>query len=269
VLVRAATGVRNNGAHSTGGARQDRGPAGTGETGPIGVWLGDARARDRPAAWTQDRERGRQAGMPAARGVATTPPRACHMRARSVAASVPAPWLTGDGVSGDDRRQRRWREARPPASGRAVSGQESVWGRGPPRQVNTRLARLSVAGWSRLRAGEGAQGPRWDAWRWRPRAAPVDPPWRRGRLVRRRVSTPPARQASGVCAPQASTLAAVGRVAGSRWTLERGVEAAQGEVGVDHDDVRGWTGWDRPIPRVLWARALLPVRRAGTMAVEM
>ena len=72
-----------------------------------------------------------------------------------------------------------------------------------------------------------------------------------------------------VCAPQASTLEAVVRVAGSRWTIESGVEAAQGDVGLDHDEIRGWTGWYRHITLVMWALALLTVMRAGTMAVEM
>jgi len=71
-----------------------------------------------------------------------------------------------------------------------------------------------------------------------------------------------------VFAPQAITLAAVVRVAGSRWTLERGVEAATGEVGWDHDEVRRGTGWHRHLTRAMWALALRTVMRAGTMAVE-
>jgi SRSO17 transposase len=58
----------------------------------------------------------------------------------------------------------------------------------------------------------------------------------------------------------------VGRVAGTRWTLESGVEAAKGEVGLDHDAVRSWTGWPRPITLALWAYALLTVLRAGALA---
>jgi hypothetical protein len=72
-----------------------------------------------------------------------------------------------------------------------------------------------------------------------------------------------------VFAPQATPLEAVVRVAGSRWTIESGVEAAKGEVGLDHDEVRGWTGWYRHSTLVMWALALLTVRRAGTIAVAM
>jgi len=58
-----------------------------------------------------------------------------------------------------------------------------------------------------------------------------------------------------VFAPQAPTLEAVVRVAGSRWTIESGVEAAKGEVGLDHDAVCSWTGWHRQMPLAMWAYA--------------
>jgi SRSO17 transposase len=50
-----------------------------------------------------------------------------------------------------------------------------------------------------------------------------------------------------VFAPQHATLAAVVRVAGPRWTIESGFEAAKGEVGLDHYEVRSRTGWYRHI----------------------
>jgi SRSO17 transposase len=40
-------------------------------------------------------------------------------------------------------------------------------------------------------------------------------------------------------------------------------------VGLDHDEVRSWTGWYRHITLVMWALALLTVMRAGTIAVAM
>ena len=108
VLVLDETGFLKQGEHSAGVARQYRGTAGTVENCQIGVLLGDAAGAGRgpagpgtgsgPAAWTQDRERCRQAGIPEHRGVAPKSQLACHMRARAFAAGVPAPWLTGDGV---------------------------------------------------------------------------------------------------------------------------------------------------------------------------
>jgi SRSO17 transposase len=53
-----------------------------------------------------------------------------------------------------------------------------------------------------------------------------------------------------------------------RWTVEICFEAAKGEVGLDHYEVRSWTGWYRHITLALWALALLAVVRAGAIAAE-
>jgi DDE superfamily endonuclease len=124
VLVLDAPGFLKKGQHSAGVARQYSGTAGKVENCQIGVFLGYAsplgqvlldRELYLPVTWTQDRERCRQAGLPEARGVATKPQLACQMLARAFAAGVPAPWVTGDCVYGDDRRLRLWLEARPQA----------------------------------------------------------------------------------------------------------------------------------------------------------
>jgi len=133
-------------------------------------------------------------------------------------------------------------EAHPHADVLAVTGQAYVWLGGQQRPVKTLLAALPEDGWTRLSAGDGATGPRWYDWRWLPLAAPLEPGWRRWRLVRRRVSAPSELTASVVFARQATTLEEVVRVAGSRWTIESGFEAATGAVGLDHDEVRRWTG---------------------------
>ena len=59
------------------------------------------------------------------------------------------------------------------------------------------------------------------------------------------------------------------RVAGSRWIIESSFEAAKGEVGLDHYEVRSWTAWYRHMTLAMWALALLTVMRAGTIAVDM
>ena len=240
----------------------------------MGVLLGDAsrlghalldRELYRPKAWTTDPARCQQAGIPADRRFATTPQLAQHMRQRALAAGVPGRGVTGDRGYGKDRRLRRWWEAHPWAYGLAVSGQAYVWLGWQPRQVTTLRAALPEDSWTRVSAGAGAKGPRWYDWPWRPLAEPVDPPWRRWLLGRRRVSAPQEMTAYGVFAPQATALEAVVRVAGSRWTIESGFEAAQGEVGLDHDEVRSWTGWDSAShPRAVGLRA--PDRPAGGRA---
>ena len=277
VLVIDETGFLNKGRHSAGVARQYRGTAGRIENCQMGVFRGDAsrlgqalvdRELYLPNEWTNDPARCQQAGIPADRQFATTPQLAQHMLQRALAAGVPGRWATGDSVYGNDRRLRLWLEAQPLAYVLAVSGQAYVWRGWQPRQVNTLLAALPEDSWTRLSAGDGAKGPRWDDWQWLPLADPVDPQWRRWLLVRRSMSAPQDMTASVVFAPQATALEEVVRVAGSRWTIESGFEAAKGEVGLDHDEVRSWTGWYRHITLVRWAHALLTVLRAGAMAVE-
>jgi SRSO17 transposase len=172
-----------------------------------------------------------------------TPDAFQHLLRRALAAGVPAKWVTGDRVYGDDRRLRMWLEAQPQAYVLAGSGTEYVWWGWRQRQVKTVLAALPEEEWARLRAGEGAKGPRWYDWCWRPLADPVDPAWRRWLLVRRSISEPAELRASVAFAPQATTMAEVVRVAGARWTIESSFEAANGEVGLDDDEVRHWTGW--------------------------
>jgi SRSO17 transposase len=277
VLVIDATGFLKKGRPSAGVARHDSGTAGRIEHGQIGVLLAYAsrlgqalldRDLDLPQAWTDDPARCRQAGIPEARRVATKPQLAQQMLQRALAAGVPARWVTGDSVYGDDRRLRVWLETQPLAYVLAVSGQEYVWISWQQRQVKPLLAALPEEGWTRLSAGDGTQGPRWYDWRWLPLADPVDPTWRRWWLVRRRVSAPTDVTASVVFAPQATPLEEVVRVAGTRWTIESGFEAAQGAVGLDDYEVRRWTGWSRHITLAMWGYALLTVLRAGALAVE-
>lgn len=277
VLVIDETGFLKKGRHSAGVARQYSGTAGRIENCQIGVFLGYAsrlgqalldRELYLPKEWTDDPARCQQAGIPEDRQFATKPQLARQMLQRARAAGVPARWVTGDSVYGNDRRLRLWLEAQPWAYVLAVSGQEYVWLGWQQRQVKTLLAALPEDGWTRLSAGDGAKGPRWYDWQWLPLADPVDPQWRRWLLVRRSMSAPQEMTAYMVFAPQVTALEEVVRVAGSRWTIESGFEAAKGEVGLDHYEVRSWTGWYRHITLVMWAYALLTVLRAGAMAVE-
>ena len=192
-----------------------------------------------------------------------------QLLARAFAVGVPAAWVTGDRVYGDDRRLRMWLESCPQAYVLAVSGKEYVWLGWQQRRVNTLLAALPAEGWTRLSAGDGAKGPRWDDWRWLPLAEPLQPGWRRWLLGRRSRSEPTELAAYVVLPLWDTPLDAVVRVAGARWTIERGFEAAKGEVGLDHDEVRSWTGWYRHITLAMWALALLAVLRAGAIAVEL
>jgi SRSO17 transposase len=277
VLVIDETGFLKKGRHSAGVARQYSGTAGRIENCQIGVFLAYAsqlgyalldRELYLPKEWTDDRERCRRAGIPDERHFATKPQLARQMLARALAAGVPAKWVTGDSVYGDDRRLRLWLEAQPQAYILAVSGKEYVWLGWQQRQVKTVLAALPAKDWTRLSAGDGTKGPRWYDWYWLPLAGPLEPGWCRWLLVRRSLGDPSELAAYVVFAPQDTTLEEVVRVAGTRWTIESCFEGAKSEVGLDHYEVRSWTGWYRHITLATWALALLTVLRAGAIAVE-
>jgi SRSO17 transposase len=277
VLVIDETGFLKKGQYSAGVARQYSGTAGRIDNCQIGVFLAYASRHgqallDRelylPKEWTDDPSRCRQAGIPETRRFATKPQLATALLQRALAAGVPARWVTGDSVYGDDRRLRMGLEAHPQAYVLAVSGKEYVWLDWHQRQVKTVLEALPEDGWSRLSAGNGSKGPRWYDWRWLPLAEPLEPGWCRWLLVRRSLSDPRERQAYVIFAPHDTTLAEVVRVAGTRWTIESCFEAAKSEVGLDHYEVRSWTGWYRHITLAMWALALLTVLRAGAIAVE-
>src|SRR5688572_1305224 len=155
VLVIDETGFVKKGRHSAGVARQYSGTAGKVENCQIGVFLGYAsplgqtlldRELYLPKEWTDDRVRCRQAGIPKDRPFATKPQLARQMLDRTLAAGVPAQWVTGDSVYGGDRRLRQWLEAQPHAYVLAVSGKEYVWLSGQQRQVKTILAALPEEG---------------------------------------------------------------------------------------------------------------------------
>src|SRR5262245_2011526 len=111
--------------------------------------------------------------MPAARTVATTPQRAQPRLQRACAAGVPAAWVTGESVYGEERPRRRWGEEHEAAPVWAVSGKEEGWRAGQHPQVKTSLATLGAEGGGRLRAGDGTQGPRW----YDGRGLPLATPW--------------------------------------------------------------------------------------------
>lgn len=267
------TGFLKKGTHSAGVARQYSGTAGRIENCQIGVFLAYASERghtllDRelylPAEWTNDRARCRRAGIPDKRTFATKPALARQMLERTFAAGVALAWVTGDSIYGDDRTLRQWLEGRSQAYVLAVSGKEVVWRHQQQQQIKAILAELPTDGWAGISAGLGSKGPRWYDWL---RFDLSDPPhmgWKRWLVVRRSISDPREVTAYIAFAPIQTSLAEVVRVAGMRWTVEESIQTAKGEVGLDHYEVRKWSGWYRHITLAMWAQAFLAVMRAET-----
>lgn len=281
VLVVDETGFVKKGTKSVGVQRQYSGTAGRIENCQVAVFLAyaapDGRAfldRDLylPKAWAEDRPRRGEAGVPADAAFRTKPQLARAMLERALDAGVPAGWVAGDEVYGGDRRLRIWLEERDAPHVLAVKRTEPLWAatdRGPAQVAAADLvAPLPAGAWRRLSAGDGAKGPRLYDWA-RVAIRPLADPDRGYWLLARRSLADPADLAHYVCfGPRDASLAALVRVAGSRWAIEECLEAAKGEVGLDQYEVRRWDGWYRHVPLCLLAHAYLAATRARAAGTE-
>lgn len=117
VLVIDETGFLKKGTKSVGVQRQYCGTAGRIENCQIGVFLGYAseagralidRALYLPQVWIDDAERRREASVPETVEFATKPQLARGMLERAFVAGVPAAWVAGDEVYGNDPGLRQW-----------------------------------------------------------------------------------------------------------------------------------------------------------------
>lgn len=265
------SGFLKKGDRSAGVARQYSGTAGKIDNCQIGVFLSFASEHghtllDRelylPKEWTDDRERCRAAGIPDARDFATKPALARQMLERTLAAGVKLSFVAGDSVYGDDRGLRGWLEAQNQAHVLAVSGKEYVWRNQKQQRVSSLLADLPDEGWERLSAGAGSKGPRWYDWLRLELSEPAETDFTRWLLVRRSISEPSEVTAYVTYALATTTLQQLVRVAGLRWTVEESIQTGKGEVGLDHYEVRSWSGWYRHMTLAMWAQAFLSIIRA-------
>lgn len=265
------TGFLKKGRQSAGVARQYSGTAGKIENCQIGVVLAYASLHghtliDRelylPKEWTDDRNRCQSAGIPDQCAFATKPALARVMLQRALDDGVSLAYVTGDSVYGDDHELRSWLEERKQAYVLARSCDESVWIGVQQRTIAAVLAELPDQGWVRLSAGAGSKGERVYEWQQLRLHSPADRGWRRSLLFRRSLSDRSDVAAYTVFAPSHTTLMAHVQVAGKRWTVEESIQTGKGEVGLDHYEVRSWTGWYRHITLSMWAQAFLAVIRA-------
>jgi SRSO17 transposase len=266
VLVLDETGFLKKGVKSAGVQRQYSGTAGRIENCQIGVFLGYAsrhghtlidRALYLPESWTEDRARCAEACIPASVGFATKPALGRTMLTRAFAAGVPCAWVTGDCVYGGDHRLRRLIEEHGRGYVLAVRNNQ----RFEQKQVMAHAKQLTKRDWYRRSAGDGAKGPRLYDWALIPAKEPAADGWQQGLLIRRAIADPSDLAFYLIHAPKATTLADLVHIAGRRWTIEACFEAAKGEVGLDHYEVRSWVGWHRHITLAMLAHAYLTVLR--------
>jgi len=276
VLIVDETGFVKKGEQSVGVQRQYSGTAGRIENCQIGVFLAYATPKGRtfldralylPQEWTEDKSRCHQAGVPETVAFATKPLLARQMIARALEAGVPAQWVTGDSVYGNDGKLRRWLEEQRVAHVLGVSGNHYIWMGFQQQPVATVAQRVPRKAWQRLSAGDGSKGPRWFDWAALRLPCP-ERGWQRWLLLRRKVDDPTELAYYRVFAPTRATLSEVVQVAGTRWAVEECFETAKGEVGLDQYEVRSWSGWHRHLTLALLAHAYLTVVRAQTQASD-
>jgi len=221
-----------------------------------------------PQPWTDDAPRCRAAGVPETVSFQTKPHQAQAMLARARKAGVPFGWVTADCVYGADPGLRHWLEAQAIAYVLAIRKDTYLavpHATGSWREcIQTLVARLPAAGWTRLSAGAGSKGPRWYDWTRVLLAEPAPAGWATWLLVRRSLAAPSELAYYHVCAPGDTDLAALATVAGTRWTVEECFEAGKNEVGLDEYEVRRWDAWHRHITLAMLAHAYLTVVQASS-----
>ena len=270
VLIVDETGFLKKGRKSVGVQRQYSGTAGRIENCQIGVFLAYASSQGRafldrelylPQAWAQDPARRQEAGIPADVAFLTKPALAKQMLERAFAAEIPATWVSGDEVYGDDGAFRRWLvEAHHPYV-LAVSAHHPVWLAGTQERADRLIMALPPEAWGPLSAGTGSQGERLYAWACLQVPYESAPGMAHWLLARRSLSDPTAIAYYRVFGPTDTAVATMVHVAGMRWAIEASFEDAKGEVGLDHYEVRKWTAWYRHVTLALLAHAYLEVTR--------
>ena len=181
--------------------------------------------------------------------------------------------MLADSVYGDARGLIGvWLEEREQPYVVAVSGKAHVWVGFYQPTVSDVLDALregalpeeqAEEGWARLRAGKGSKGDRVYDWIRLELNRPLQEGFARWLLVRRDTDDPAELTAYVVFAPQETSLIELAKIAGSRWQIEAAFEAAKGEVGLDHYEIRSWDGWYRHITLALCAHAFLSALRAS------
>jgi SRSO17 transposase len=274
------SGFLKKGTKSAGVIRQYSGTAGRVENCQIGVFLAYATASEcayvdaklyLPEAWTDDRERCREAGIPKNVEFQTKPQLALRMLERAHEVDGPVPWVLGDEVYGKSEKLRKGLESWKQGYVLAVScnlnarlaGQKAR----EARRVDEVVAGLGAEAWQCLSAGAGSKGPRLYDWAWlEMESSRLPHGWKRFLLARRSLEDAKDIAYYFVFSPETAALREVVEAAGLRWHIESGFEQAKQEVGLDEYEVRQWDGWQRFITLGLLAHAFLAVQRARARA---
>ncbi len=274
ILVIDETGFLKKGENSVGVKRQYSGTAGRIENCQVGVFVGYAtrqgqtlidRALYLPQEWADDPQRRKKAKVPHAVTFATKPQLAQTMLSHALDAGIPAAWVTGDSVYGNDAALREMLQLRRQAYVLAVKSDLRLPFLEGGIRALTLAARIPDGEWQTLSCGDGAKGARLYEWARVPLDAPDQAGFACWLLVRRSLSAPREQAYYQGFAPQDTPLTTLVEIAGTRWTIETNFETAKGEVGLDHYEVRSWHGWHRHMTLCLLAQAFLTVLRSVSL----
>ncbi|MDF5754615.1 IS701 family transposase [Spongiactinospora sp. TRM90649] len=241
VLIADETGFVKKGAASAGVQRQYSGTAGRIENCQIGVFLAYATPAGRHC-WiggsicpsTPGRGRCRAAGVPDEISFATKPVLAVQMILAAIEAGVPASWVSGDEVYGQDPRLRATLEQHRMGYVLAIAGNRRVDLEGVQVSAAEAATRVADRHWQRYSTGPGAKGSRWYAWA---RIDEREAGGYRWLLIRRNLAT--GELAFYRCyAPTRQPLLALVKIAGIRWAVEEPFQAAKGQTGLDLSSTR-------------------------------
>jgi SRSO17 transposase len=264
VVVLDGSGFPKKGAASCGVARQWCGRLGKVDNCQVGVFLAYVAPRgatliDRrlylPQDWAADRRRRRKAQVPKAVRFQEGWRIALDLLDR-VRADLPCGWVAGDDEFGRATalraglRQRDLRYVLDVPCGTLVrdTGEEPGPGkRLPPwRRADEWARALPASRWRRVRAGDGARGPKAvraaEAW--------VQTKGQDGRcgplerlVVLRTIDREPRTWYTLTNAPARVGVERLAQVHGQRHGVEEVLQAGKGEVGLAQYEVRSWVGW--------------------------
>jgi SRSO17 transposase len=275
VLVLDESGFLKKGTRSAGAARQYSGTAGRIENCQIGVFLTYATSSGRtfldrelylPKAWTDDRDRCAAAGIGGDVEFKTKPELAIDMLRRACDGGVPAGWVTADAVYGQHYKLRVACEELGLSYVLAVAlNQHVIAGsdrfEGHEFRADDLIAALPAQSWQRRSAGKGTKGERLYDWA-RIRVHGPNHPDSAYWLLARRNLDDATDLAYYLChAPARTSLSDLIRIAGIRWTIEETFQTSKGQTGLDHYQVRQYTGWYRHITLAMLAHAFLTITR--------
>ncbi|WP_307517037.1 IS701 family transposase [Streptomyces sp. W4I9-2] len=272
VLVVDETGDLKKGTHTVGVQRQYTGTAGRIENSQVAVYLVYAGAQghaavDRelyiPRSWTCEPDRCLAAGLPEDITFATKPELAGRMVGRFLDAGHPVGWVAGDEVYGGNSRLRAVLEERGVSYVLAVACAAEVTTGAGRFRADTLAAKVPKRAWQKLSAGASAKGHLFYDW------VVIDladsGPGHHQLLIRRN-RTSGERAYYRCFSPAPNPLAALVRVAGSRWRVEETFQSGKGLAGLDEHQVRRFTSWSRWVTLAMLAYAFWAVTRAAEPA---